>query len=60
MERLAELLLGARMYFPSSKDQLEAFASRLREVYDDEGFFLMALMDLRKWMNENLQQPELG
>lgn len=60
VERLSELLLGARLYFPSSKDQLSAFAGRLPGVYEDEGMLLMALMDLRKWMGANLQKPEIN
>jgi hypothetical protein len=58
-ERLTELLLSARLYFPSSKSQLDAFASRLHEVYADEGLFLMALMDVRKWLNTH-SKVELG
>lgn len=60
VERLSELLLGARLYFPSAKDQLSAFAGRLLGVYEDEGMLLMALMDLRKWMAAHLQKPEIS
>ena len=58
-ERLSELLLAARLYYPSSKAPLTAFAERMPMVYDDEGLFLMAILDLRKWVTANLQTPEL-
>jgi len=52
-EFLSDLLMEARTFHPSSKTQLEAFSSRIREVYQDEGLFLMALMDLHKWVNSH-------